>query len=35
MVLSGRWHGYWEAGGWGRQPMWVTLRLGEGVIEGE
>jgi hypothetical protein len=35
MALSGRWSGYWEARGWGRRPMRLTLRLDGGVIEGE
>ena len=35
MALSGRWDGYWEQEGWGRQPMRLTLRIGDGLIEGE
>jgi hypothetical protein len=35
MALSGRWQGYWEAAGWGRRPMRLTLRLDEGLVEGE
>src|SRR5262249_125978 len=35
MALSGRWQGYWEAEGWGRRPMRLTLRFDEGRIEGE
>ena len=35
MALSGRWRGYWEAAGWGRRPMQLTLRLGDGLIDGE
>jgi hypothetical protein len=35
MTLSGRWTGYWEAAGWGRRTMRLTLRLGEGRIAGE
>jgi hypothetical protein len=35
MALAGRWSGYWEAKGWGRRPMRLTLRLDEGRIDGE
>jgi hypothetical protein len=35
MALAGRWSGYWEQVGWGRRVMHLTLRLGEGRIEGE
>jgi hypothetical protein len=35
MALQGRWRGYWVQTFWGRQPMRLTLRLSEGLIEGE
>jgi len=35
MSLAGRWSGYWEARGWGRRSMSLTLRLGQGRIDGE
>jgi hypothetical protein len=35
MALHGRWRGCWVQTHWGRQSMRVTLRLGEGRIEGE
>lgn len=35
MALQGRWGGYWEQAGYGRQPMRLTLRLDGGEIDGE
>lgn len=35
MALQGRWRGYWEQITWGRQPMRLTLRLGDGEVDGE
>jgi hypothetical protein len=36
MYPSGRWRGYWEQHGYGRQPMHdLVLRFAGGVIDGE
>ena len=36
MYPSGRWRGYWEQAGWGRQPMRdLMLRFSAGEVEGQ
>jgi hypothetical protein len=36
MYPSGRWRGYWEQTGWGRQPMRdLVLHFAEGRVQGQ